>query len=294
MKKILTFVGLAACFFTSSFGWTQNQVKQSPTAIKKDSFSDLSKQKYECMLTEKPKLGVANQGGYVFEYESGKGADCRTYGLRNEPGKLLTPVVWKDSEETFFNTSLAECPASTECPWLVVRRISYRPDDDKTRLSWGINKDQYRESPEAFVEHRSSANLEKDFRDLITVVGGTIADGEGKPFELGIRLTSSVKEAGGRYFFSYQIASTSKSNNFQLSSLGSLPQNAFRLIWDAAQTRRFVEYLKDNQIQQLRGGEKMGVTFAADSFEIAPKLLTLFQGDKMIFATTAPAYRPKE
>lgn len=58
-----------------------------------------------CSVKTDLPIGVTNQNGYSFDYQSGNGPKCRRYRLRNKPGKVLTPPIWKDKTETFLDVS---------------------------------------------------------------------------------------------------------------------------------------------------------------------------------------------
>lgn len=75
-------------------------------------------------------IGTANQGGYIFNYQSSRGNECRVYRLRNTPGKLLTPTRWNDSQELFLDVNLPEC--KKDCPWTEAVKIS----------AWKLEKDE--------------------------------------------------------------------------------------------------------------------------------------------------------
>src|SRR5947207_2579995 len=84
-KKATVVIALTLLVFVSSFG------------------------QEECALTETWKSGSTNQGGYSFNFQSNHGKDCRVYRVQNRPGRLLTPVLWKDSREIYIKTNLLEC-----------------------------------------------------------------------------------------------------------------------------------------------------------------------------------------
>jgi len=47
----------------------------------------------KCQITRWLPTGLERQGGYSFDYQSGRGSDCRDYRLHNEPGQVRTPVL---------------------------------------------------------------------------------------------------------------------------------------------------------------------------------------------------------
>ena len=104
------------------------------------------------VIREKP-VTSTNQGGYSFDYYSILGSNCRLFRVRNHPGGLKTPVLWKSSAEVFFDVILAECPASAaNCRWIEVSKSAWKPYEDKTLLTCGVNRDEYKEEPEAFAK----------------------------------------------------------------------------------------------------------------------------------------------
>jgi hypothetical protein len=135
-KSFLSFLRAAiVCLLVATSFWPLSTYSQSVACSVKTDFP----------------IGVTNQNGYSFDYQSGKGAKCRRYRLRNEPGKVLTPTVWKDQSETFLDVDLAACSAGAVCPWVSAVKISgTEPDQGETMLSYGVNKDECTDKPDAF------------------------------------------------------------------------------------------------------------------------------------------------
>ncbi len=246
----------------------------------------------DCATTHVLPIGLANQGGYAFNYQSGKGKDCRRYRLRNTPGNLLTPVLWRDTREVFMDVDLVECPKGSICPWVDGIRISTEPaTPGRTTLSFGLNKDEYKDEPDAYrLEETTTARL----APLITILRGIVADSAKKPFELNVQVASYV-EGGRPYRLTYEIITIGKPGTFQLLPTKNVPEwpKAPALIWDAAASKPFLEYLSAKKIKFLP--EKLIVQIEAEGIEVEQsKLLMVVQGNKRIAATTAPAYRPKD
>ncbi len=111
----------------------------------------------DCRATRTLPIGIATQGGYRFEYESGHSAHCRVYRVRNTSGKVLTPVLRRDDRETFLDVDIPACPATASCRWIDSRIIGASPPlTDKSKLGYGINKDEYHDEPDAFLSITTS------------------------------------------------------------------------------------------------------------------------------------------
>jgi len=285
VRRIVLLLLLVSCVTILIGGGAEKEI-----TVDESSFGQL-----ECEIIESMPAGLTNQGGYVFNYQCGKGKDCRSYGLRNVPGTVLTPVLWKDKQETFLDVNLPECPASSSCPWIEVIKISTRSIIiGETTLSYGINKDEYKDEPDAY---RKKLEQETKLSPFITIIRGTVADAQKKPIEIAIRVSSYV---GGvkPYRLTYEIAIVGKSEAFQILRPGIVPAepSVLGLIWEAPASKPFFEYLYQMGIKELSAKVgKIVVDITAREIEVEEsKLLIVVQGTKRIAATTAPAYRPKD
>lgn len=258
--------------------------------------SSLSAQQ-DCATTGILPVGLANQGGYAFNYQSGKGTECRLYRLRNNPGKVLTPARWKDVKETFIDVNLPECPANSTCPWVEAVKISTLATMiDKTTLSYGANKDEYRDEPDAYRKRVEEAT---GFPPLITIIRGMVADASKKPLEIAVSVASYAEGMKSPYLLTYIIRLVGESGPFQILRPGDFPKDTLAqgLIWEAAASRAFFSDLERRKIRQLslKEDKEIIVKIEVDGVEVEEsKLLILVQGTTQLAATTAPAYRPRE
>ncbi len=251
----------------------------------------------DCPENEKTPIGTANQGGYRFNYQSGKGDECRTYRLRNTPGKVQTPALWKDIQEIFLDVDLPECAAGSNCPWTEAVKVSASPIiKDVTVLSYGVNKDEYRDEPDAY---RKKPAQKGKLRPFITIIRGTVADPQKKPHALALQV-SSYAEGGGEgrgYTLVYSIKLLEPSEPLLLLRPGVFPETSgLGLLWEAAASETFFKQIDERKIRQLsRGFSEFGIDIRARNISVEEsKLLSFYKGDKRIAATTAPAYVPKD
>lgn len=251
--------------------------------------------KADCPTSESTPIGLANQGGYTFNYQSGRGKDCRRYLLRNTPGKVQTPVLWKDKSEVFLDVDIAECPPQSTCPWVEGIKISTQPTTkDVTTLSYGVNKDEYKDEPDAY---RKKAAQGTKFPPLITIIRGIVGDAEKKPREIAIQVASYV-EGEKPYRLIYVMENVGKPTPFQIfrSVPRDLPLSFVGFIWEAAGSKPFFDYLEERKIKELSGDRpRVVVDIRAREIElIDSRLLILVHGTKRIAATTAAAYSPRD
>jgi len=158
----------------------------------------------ECVAKDSLKIGLTNQGGYAFNYQSRKGDGCRLYRVRNTPGHLLTPVIWEDEHEIFFSPDLPECPATAkDCgEWVETTLTDTKPPiKGETSLGYGgPNRDEYKDKPDAF---RKDASKHGGFPALFTAVRGVLADSHQKPLQVDISVKSVVSGTAPDYRLSY-------------------------------------------------------------------------------------------
>ena len=249
-----------------------------------------------CEIKESMPEGKANQGGYAFRYQCSIGKDCRIYGLRNTPDTVLTPVIWKDEQETFLDVDLPECPAGSTCPpWTYAIKISTQPIiKGETTLAYGINRDEYKDKPDAY---RKKMEQRTKFSPFITIIRGTVVDAQKQPIEIAIQVSSYV-DGVKPYRLTYEMAIFGKSEAFLILRPGIVPADpsVLGLIWEAPASKPFFEYLDQMGIKELSAKVgKIVVDITAKEIEVEEsKLLKVVQGTKRIAATTAPAYRPKD
>jgi hypothetical protein len=241
-------------------------------------------------------IGVTNQNGYSFDYQSGKGPKCRRYRLRNEPGKVLTPSIWKDKTETFLDVDLAACAVGAVCPWVgAVKISSAEPDQGETTLSYGANKDECTDKPDAFRKKPVAAGV---FDPLITIIEGVVADASGKAMEIKLQATSTLhREADGMFTLTYDIEVLKSMEKFRfLWPKQSADEGAgYGIRWNSAISRALFAKLKGQEWSQFEGSAPhLKASIQAKDVEIDDLgLIALYKGNHKIAATTAPAYKPK-
>jgi len=248
-----------------------------------------------CPEKETLPIGTANQGGYRFDYYSSHGEQCRTYRLRNTPGKLQTPSEWKDSAEIFLSVDLPECGSGSTCPWTDAVRVS-AVTKGQTALWYGANKDEFKESPDAFRLKSQAGNELSPFHTLIR---GLVADAQGKVHRIAVEVSShACAERLGGYTLVYKMELLGDSEPFRLLRLrsGDEDNTSLGLLWESAVSKPFVEYLAGGQPSELNEKTRaLTVEVWARNLKIeSSKLLAIYKGGKRIAATTAPAYVPEE
>jgi len=262
----------------------------------------------DCSFNGPPIKGSTNQGGYVFEYESYSGTGptgaCRLYRLRNTPGKLYTPVLWKDSGEIWFDTALPACPAGSICPSIDVMKQSLRVEDGGSTLTYGVNKNEYSEAPSAFKRHQNEkfVALSGNAYPFVTTISGVIADANGRPIQISIRVASFVEtgakgELESPINFGYRFETGPRAENlFSIDLAQQDPKAAYRISWGATSTSAFKAAATAEELKWLSGPEQRAhVSFSSRSVTLNDQeKLIITQGTTPIFVTTASAYVPKE
>lgn len=245
-------------------------------------------QELECRVSEWLPIGLARQGGYAFNYQSGRGPNCRVYRLRNMPGGLLTPVRWRDRGEIFIDQNLAACTKETRtCPWMEAIKISSRAVTGRTTISYGVNKDEYSDYPDAYRRGELAA-----FAPLVTILRGITASAAGEPVEIEIRVVSTV-QAGAVLRLQYEIMLIRSSvGAFEYVAPGKRPEG-FGIVWESPTSSWFLDYI--GSVRRLAIGSPRSVaTSTTAPLLVDSSRLVVMQRDREILATTAPAYKPRE
>ncbi len=251
----------------------------------------------DCKELEKTAIGTANQKGYLFNYQSGKGNECRTYRLRNTPGKLLTPALWQDPQEIFLDVNLPECQASAgDCPWTEAVKTSISEIiKGSTTLSYGINKDECHDDPDAYRKKPK----EGKFPSFMTIIRGTVAEPDGRSHAIAVKVVSSAEPVAGDrpYLLRYRMELLEHSEAFRLMRSG-VPSEAsgLGLLWEAAATSEFFTQLDARKLTNLSPqSSEFSIEVRTKSISVdESKVLAIFAGKNRIAATTAPAYIPRE
>ena len=254
----------------------------------------------ECVPTDSLKIGLTNQGGYAFNYQSRKGNGCRLYRVRNTPGHVLTPVIWEDEHEIFFSPDLPDCPSTAkDCgEWVESTLTDTKPPiKGETSLGYGFNRDEFKDKPDAF---RKNVSKEPAFPPLFTAIRGVLADSKHQPLQIDISVKSVVSGTAPDYRLSY-VVKVSGDFAFEILKPNAFPEpGRLGIRWSAAASPEFLEALpkakwtketkegKPTHVVTIEGIPAKSVSLIDEKKEV----LALFQGDTRLTATTAPAYRP--
>jgi hypothetical protein len=140
---------------------------------------------FACDADGPAKNGRINRGGYVFEWESVKGSGCITYRLRNVAGQPVTPVKWNVGNDAVIDGALPAC-IKEPCKWQIGTQPAYLFNELETQISFGLNAEQFKANPVAFVGKVSSAAVFPASTELI----GSFADSTGAPVSLYVAIKS--------------------------------------------------------------------------------------------------------
>lgn len=250
----------------------------------------------KCHTVDWLPLGLERQGGYSFNYQSGQGATCRSYRLRNEPGQVRTPVDWRDTrdevKEVLFDGDLADCSKGTTCPWVEEIKISTIPTETgETTLGYGIPKDQYTDKVGAF---RQRITKPAGFPSFTTIVRGVVGGRIAKQHQVAIAVSSSVS-GSGPFYLSYRIELVGESEPLGTTAKVANDGQLLSFDWQAALTPAFLEKLRSKARQLSQSSPSLEIEFSATDVTLNKSAtLVIYEGDTAIATTTAPAYRPKE
>lgn len=161
-----------------------------------------------CSPVEKVFHGSVVQGGYAFEYESIRGADCRIYRLRNKPGKPLTPVVWRDGADVLLDVTLPACRTGSACTPQEVQKDGIAVTTAPTKINFGFNKDEYSEQTTAYGRLKWAA-VNPALPDRTLTFTGSV-DSKGTSTPVSVRLKSYADKAKGGYALKYKLSASSK------------------------------------------------------------------------------------
>lgn len=253
----------------------------------------------DCVPKATLKIGLANQGGYVFNYQSRKGDGCRLYRVRNTPGHLLTPVLWEDENEIFLSPDLPECSRnSQDCgTWFETILTDVKPPKQgETSLKYGFNRDEYNDKPDAY---RKGVSKQGTFAPLRTIMRGVLADSNHRPLRLEVSVTSLVSGNKPPYRFTYVIK-VMGDFAFEILKPNAFPTSEERIgvIWNAAASPEFFEALQKSDLskppEQTRTVTVDGISAKSVSVvDQKEQVLVLLRGKNRLTAATAPAYRPE-
>jgi hypothetical protein len=249
----------------------------------------------ECKIVQEKSVGSTAQGGYSFDYYSGRGRNCRVYKLRNHPGRLKTPVLWRSGAEVFLGVILNTCLGSAKaCDWIAISKPSWKPYGDTSLLSYGLLKDEYEEKPETYVEAQRQASVGGDVRPLITTISGPITDAAGESVQIGIRVTShATRNAENAFQLKYVFTQLPNGAETEIGTTETRAEGAgITLVWQSVESPSFVSSLAKIETRKLR--PELTVEIVSPSIEVSWNQLILEQRGKPILTTTAPAYRSKE
>ena len=216
--------------------------------------------------------------------------------LAERTGKVLTPALWKDQSEVFLDVDLAACSSGSACPWVhVVKISSTQPTKGETTLSYGVNKDECTDNPDAFRKKSGSGSL---FEPFVTIIEGLVGDPKGKPIQIKIQAISTLERGeNGTFTLTYDLEVLSSMEKFQFLSPEETGREneAYGVHWYSAASKPLLDELKGKEWSKLEGdAPHVKAVISSKDVEIDERgLLALYKGSRQIAATTAPAYRPK-
>lgn len=184
--------------------------------------------------------GVAQQGGYGFEYQSLRGVTeddraCTVYRLKNTPDKPPTPFRWTLGDEVVVDkVRLPRCGGGAdECPWLSFAK--YFPgaiDTNLSVLSYGLNADAYHEQTDTYMNTVGLTDSEvAEARDIGassvgTEIEGKFLNADDEPLPLHLIVKSRFEpDPAGATMLVYEIE--------DLAGGGALLSDDVRIEWDA-------------------------------------------------------------
>jgi hypothetical protein len=249
-----------------------------------------------CQPTKHNPIGSTNQGGYNFDYYSGAARECRLFKLRNHPGKLETPVIWKSPAEVFIDTILAKCPSSAKtCDWIEITKTTWNQAyNAQTDLSYGLNKDSYHERPLAFCEPQLQNGQSGGLSPMITSISGVISDRQNKPITVHFDVSSTAEKNADGIQFQYAVRAGEGNVPMKVSASQSRKESGYVVTWEAAESPAFLEQFSHLETKDLRPGSAILVKTVKHGIKLVLKPLAIWQDGKPIFSTTAAAYSPKE
>jgi len=167
-------------------------------------------------------------------------------------------------------------------------KISSRAVTGQTTVSYGVNKDEYSDYPDAYRRGTGPAT----FAPLVTILRGTTAGAAGQPVEIEIRVISTA-QGGAGLRLQYEITLIRSSvGAFELVAPGRRPKG-FGIVWESPTNSRFLDYIAS--VRRLAVGSPSPVaTFTTTSLLVDSSRLVVMQEGREILATTAPAYKPRE
>jgi hypothetical protein len=249
-----------------------------------------------CHIQDWLPAGLERQGGYSFDYQSGQGANCRIYRLRNEPGQVRTPVDWRDTrdevKEVLFDGDLADCPKAATCPWVEEIKVStVSSETGETNLGYGVPKDQYTDKVGAY---RQKLAKQAGFPSFTTILQGVIGGRIAKQHQVAIAVSSSVS-GSGPFHLNYRIELVGESEPLGTIAKVANDGELLSFDWQAASTPTFLEKLRTKSRQLSQSSAPLEIEFSVSDVTLEKSaIVVIYEGDSAIAATTAPAYRPKE
>jgi hypothetical protein len=162
--------------------------------------------------------------------------------IKEIPGGVLTPVIWKDKvglQEVFIDAELPACPSkNTSCPDLLSEKISRDSAEvDSTLLSYGVNKDEYRDEPAAY----KAAQKPAENPPFITTLKGIMAGPNGTAAPISLEVGSFVIPKGDIFILQYTITLGEPSIPvaFAPSNEVAFSKEVPVLVWGAAESKEF-------------------------------------------------------
>jgi hypothetical protein len=221
--------------------------------------------------------GTVNRGGYEFEYESFSGDRCRGYGIRNKPGKPMTPVKWSSGDLVFIDTNLPACGRHQECEWSTRVERSYAANQSKTTLGFGINRDEFTEQVPAIVEAKlAELDVPRKWKVSSASFSGAVADASGKARYVKMSFDPAGFDSHGDLAISLSATQFStKTDN----------RRTVQISWSSAEKVFFTEDIKYNERYQWT----VVVHDASTKFfRPSGAILSVHQDGKLLAAMSTP------
>jgi hypothetical protein len=162
----------------------------------------------------------------------------------------------------------------------------------ETQLSWGLNKDEYNDTPDAYLESQRQATRGTGPPAKYINVDGPVAGSAEKAVKLGLRLASTVRKTGDGYELSYEVTNVVEGQEMAFALPQAPSTKGLRVVWESAFSRKLVDYVARIGLTSLVPQKRTVISFLAGEITERSNLLKIFQGDTLIFSTTAPAYVP--
>lgn len=220
---------------------------------------------------------------YKLVYESEKGKDGKAiYRVKNQPGGLATPVLWKDDKIVLVDCIVPKCGENDKCSWNQYWQTYTKAVKGETDLSYGINQDEHKDQAMAWRKSRDEMAKGK----LESGMNGQIANKEGKVYDIDVTVSSSIK--GQNAVYNLRVGQKGAKLAFEPKS------NELKVIWHSPDSKLFRDEILKQKINMLSDKPTTVELRGSSAFDVKYGLLEIQENGKKIAAMTAPAYVPKD